>query len=275
MLSLIHKHTRAHIRRKSIRLNHIIAHWTQSINDSPKLNQVSEIESSQFICKNATHIDGFLFVTHSLRPQWVREREASIQYTKLIWNDYGVVFGSLVNQQHYYLPSTVGRNGTNGWTEDQSLTINSEIPIYKIHIPCMAWPFPYFPRFQWLTIYRPSILALALFIFVLLLDFVRVTLPFCGFEFLIMLFCAVVVVAVPSPSTTLRCRTSVRYHHSESIETLFGNSIVIYWLPIDLLQRNERRCEKWPTPKTRTRTKKAHTKWHSIHFVGLLECLCI
>lgn len=174
----------------------------------------------------------------------------------------------------------------NGWTEDQSLTINSEIPIYKIHIPCMAWPFPYFPRFQWLTIYRPSILVSALFIF-LCSSLILYASRFysVALNFSLCFFCVSHFHHRPRSHLELPS-TSAWYHHNESIETLFGNSIVIYWLPIDLLQRNERRCERWPTPKTKTWTKKlSHThkvalnpfRWITWVFMHLIESywICI
>lgn len=284
MLSL--KHIYTHIQRKSIRLNHIIAHWTQSINDSPKLNQVSEIESSQFICKNATHIDGLLFDTHSLRsysnPKKTKKREweweAFIQYTKLVWNDYG---SYLVR----WLISNIICHRRNGRTEDQSLTINSEIPIYKIHIPCMALPFPIF--FSWIPMaYNLPAVNFGLRLYLYLRSSLICTRHASILWLWISHYAFFVVVAAvtrpppPQPSLSTSC-VATRMVSSERInrKTLFGNSIVIYWLSIDLLQKGMEGVRNDQHRKQATKNKVLLNSfcWITTVFMHLIESywICI
>lgn len=211
-----------------------------------------------------------------------RERGSKASIQCIHTNSFEMIMGSYLVR---WLISNIiiCHRWANGWTEeDMNMleTIHSEMPIYKIHIPCMAWPFPHFPLIP-MAYNLPAVNFGFGFIYIFAPPwFVRVTLPFCGFEFLIMLF------------LRLRCCcpiacAAVRYHHTESIETLLGNSIVIYWLPIDLLQRHEQRCEKLLIPetraKTRTWTKKAHKVplnpfcWITGVFMHLIESnwICI
>lgn len=139
------------------------------------------------------------FASNAARRERERAREASIQYTKLIWNDFGVVFGSLVNQQHYYLPSMDER--LNGRPKSYDKQWNSHLQ--NSHSVCTVWPFPEIfldsngsqftgRQFRfWLYLYFCS----SLILYASRFHSVALDFSLCFFS--------------PSPSTTFHCRPSV------------------------------------------------------------------